>query len=181
MGGAVGSGNPKLAGIYLQVSCAVLFFVGFFVFLSWNFTEFVWVMFGSDPEISKMAGYYARVLAFSIPAQILFSQISQFFSAQRIMHPEVNASTMSMILNLAIGLVFVLGVGIPKFSGYGFAACPIVTTAVVWFQVLTIWYVYIYRQRLHEDSWDGWSMKEITWARIKTFSNLYFPGALGKS
>ena len=28
-----------------------------------------------------------------------------------------NASTMSMILNLAIGLVFVLGVGIPNFFG----------------------------------------------------------------
>jgi multidrug resistance protein, MATE family len=179
VGGAVGSNNPKLAGIYLQVSYLVLGFVGIAVFLSWNLTEWVWTTFGSDPEISKMAGYYAKVLALSLPAQILYSQLSQFFSAQRIMHPEVNASTMSMILNLLIGLVFVLGVGVPNFSGFGFKACPIVTTIVVYFQVLTMWYVYIYRQRLHETCWGGWSMKEITWARIKTFSSLYFPSAFG--
>jgi hypothetical protein len=30
-------------------------------------TEEVWLWFGSDPEICRLAGYYARVLSFAIP------------------------------------------------------------------------------------------------------------------
>lgn len=179
VGGAVGAGNPKLAGIYLQVAYAVISVVGIFVIIAWNFTEQVWVTFGSDAEISKMAGYYASVLSLSIPGQLIFSQLSQFFSAQRIMHPEVNASSFAMVCNLAFGLIFVLGIPIPNFEGYGFVACPWVTTSAVYIQLLLVWYVYIFHQRLHEPCWGGWSLQEITWARIKTFSVLYFPAAFG--
>ncbi|KAL3894005.1 MAG: hypothetical protein SGARI_007876, partial [Bacillariaceae sp.] len=43
VGGAVGSGNPKLAGIYLQVSYFVISAVSIFVFVAWNMTEKVWL------------------------------------------------------------------------------------------------------------------------------------------
>jgi MATE family multidrug resistance protein len=178
-GAAVGAGNPKLAGIYLQVSYFVLGFVLIVVFGSWHFTETVWIAFGSDPQIAGMAGYYAKVLAWSLPGQLLFSQLSQFFSSQRIMHPEVNASSCALILNLTLGLVLVLGIPIPGWQGFGFAACPIITTVVVYAQLFFMWFVYIYMQRLHEVCWPGWVWKEITMTRIKTFSDLYFPAALG--
>jgi len=115
VGGALGAGNPKLGGIYLQVSLVVLSVVAVFVFVSWNFTEQVWVKFGSDPKIAADAGYYARILSISIPGQVLFGQISQYFSAQRIMDPEVNSSLFALVLNLFLGLTFVLGIGIPNF------------------------------------------------------------------
>jgi multidrug resistance protein, MATE family len=171
-GSAVGAGNPKLAGIYLQVSYFVLAGLGVLVMISWWFTEKVWLAFGSDPEIAHMAGFYAQVLAWSIPGQLIFSQLSQFFQAQRIMHPEVNSSMVALFLNLTLGLVFVLGIPIPNFEGYGFPACPTVTTAVVYIQVLFFYTVYIHNQKLHEECWGGWSYKEITWERIKTFSDL---------
>ncbi|KAL3940788.1 MAG: hypothetical protein SGARI_000840, partial [Bacillariaceae sp.] len=179
VGGAVGAGNPQLAGIYLQVAYFVISFISVVVIICWNLTELVWKKFGSDPEIAKMAGYYASVLSISIPGQVVFGQLSQFFSAQRIMHPEVNASTLSLFFNLIFGLIFVLGVPIPNWSGYGFEACPIVTTCVVYVQIFSMWYVYIHRQRLHSPAWGGWSWEEITWTRIKTFSDLYFPSAFG--
>jgi multidrug resistance protein, MATE family len=179
VGGAVGAGNPKLAGIYLQVAYYVISFVSIFVIICWNLTEQIWTAFGSDPKIAKMAGYYSMVLSLSIPGQLAFSGLSPFFSAQRIMHPEVNASTAALFANLIFGLIFVLGIPFPDWSGYGFKACPIVTTCVVYVQFLFIWYVYVHKQRLHEPCWDGWNYKEITWARIRTFSGLYFPSALG--
>ena len=133
-----------------------------------------------------MAGYYARILSFSIPGQLAFAQLSQFFSSQRIMHPEVNAASAALILNLILGLVFVLGIiPIPgffsssSFDGFGFTACPVVTSAVVYVQLFVIWFFYVHIQRLHEPCWDGWSRKEITKQRIGTFSELYFPAALG--
>ena len=178
VGGAVGAGNPKLAGIYLQVSYAVVGVVAIGVFICWNFTEQVWISFGSDPEISKMAGYYARILSFSIPGIVSFTGLSQFFSAQRIMHPEVTASSFALLCNLVFGIIFVLGIPGTEFYGYGFTACPIVTTCVVYVQLLLIWYVYIHKQKLHEACWDKWAPNEVTWARIKTFSDLYFPAAM---
>lgn len=179
VGGAVGAGNPKLGGIYLQVALVVISVVAVGVFVFWNVTEQVWLAFGSDPEISRMAGYYARILSFSIPGQFVFTQLSQFFSAQRIMHPEVNASTFALVCNLFFGLIFVLGIPFKGFGGYGFKACPIVTSIVVYVQLLLFWFVYIYKQRLHADCWDKWAWNEITWPRIKTFSGLYFPSAFG--
>lgn len=179
VGGAVGAGNPRLGGVYLQVAYFVISFVSIIVIICWRLTERVWTTFGSDPEISRMAGYYASVLSISIPGQILFGQLSQFFSAQRIMHPEVNSSTLALFCNLIFGLVLVLGIPFPDWSGFGFKACPIVTTCVVYVQILFMWYIYIHRQHLHEAAWGGWSWQEITWPRIRTFSNLYFPSAFG--
>ena len=181
VGGAVGSGNPKLAGIYLQVSYFVISAVSILVFVAWNMTEKVWMWFGSDPEICRMAGYYARVLSFAIPAMIGFSQLAQFFFAQKIMHPVINSSSIGLFANLALGLVFVLGWPVPRFDGFGFEACPIVTTIVSYLQLAFLIVVYIYFGELHADCWPGWRFSEITWDRIKTFSDLYFPQALSST
>lgn len=178
-GAAVGAGNPKLAGVYLQVSYYVLGMILILVFICWSLTEQIWLWQGSDPKIARMAGYYATVLAYSLPGQLAFSQLSQFFSSQRIMRPEVTSASIAMGLNLVLGLVFVLGIPIPGFAGFGFTACPIVTTIVVYIQLLILWYFFIHVQRLHEACWDGWSWKEITWGRIRTFADLYFPAAFG--
>lgn len=196
VGGAIGAGNPKLAGAYLQVSYVVLAPVAVVVMICWFLTGFIWSRTDADPDIVSMAGYYASVLALSIPGQMIFSQLSQFFSAQRIMHPEVNTSSLALAANLVFGIAFVLGIpGIqgsasletaPKFfqwvdniTGLGFSACPVVTSSVVYLQLGVLFFVYIYKQQLHAPCWDGWSRDAITWARVKTFSNLYFPSALG--
>jgi Na+-driven multidrug efflux pump len=69
---AVGAGNNKLAGIYLQVSYVVLACISVIVIVAWLVTEQVWVAFGSDPAVAKDAGYYSSVLALSIPGVIIF-------------------------------------------------------------------------------------------------------------
>lgn len=176
---AVGAGNPKLAGVYLQISYYVLSYVVLFVFVCWSFTETIWLWFGSDPELAKMAGYYANVLAYSLPAQLAYGQLSQFFSSQRIMHPEVNASSIALISNLVLGLVLVLGVGVPGWNGFGFKACPLVTSIVTYVSFFVMWFVYCKVQKLHLDCWDGWDYSAITWERIRTFCDLYVPAALG--
>lgn len=182
-GSAVGAGNPKLAGIYLQVSYYVLSYLVAIVVILWFITEYVWLWFGTEPRIAAMAGYYAKVLALSLPGQMLFSQLSQFFSSQRIMYPEVNAATIATIANLVFGLVLVLGIPFNRygFEGYGFIACPIVTSCMVYLQIFIVGYFYMYKKRLHEPCWGGWSYQEITWERIKTFLDLYMPAALGMS
>ena len=175
-GAAFGAGNPHLAGVYLQVSYVVLGGVGVLVFGCWYWgTAWVW----RESPLAGMAGYYARVLAFSIPGQLFLSQLSQFFASQRILHPEVNASTVALVLNLVLGLWLVLGIPIPHWNGWGFEACPAVTTTVVYIQCFVLWYVYVHRQKLHQPCWPGWKPSEWTRTRIRTFVDLYVPAALG--
>jgi len=181
VGAAVGAGNHKVAGAYLQVSYFVIGIISVFVFCAWNVTAPLWKRFGSEPHIADEAGYYARVMSFSIPGLVAFSQMSQYFSAQRILYPEVNTATIALILNLSLGLVFVLGIPFPSFNGFGFVACPIVTAVVVYLQFAFFFLKYIHHQRLHEPCWDGWSWNHITTARVKTFVTLYFPAAMGSA
>mmetsp|Transcript_5735 Transcript_5735/g.14218 ORF Transcript_5735/g.14218 Transcript_5735/m.14218 type:complete len:557 (+) Transcript_5735:259-1929(+) len=181
IGGAVGAGNPKLAGIYIQVACVVVSAVGCGVVVLWNLTETVWLWFGSDPEISAMAGTYSRLLSLAIPGIIAFNLLTQFFSAQKILRPEATASAMGLVANLVLGLTLVLGWPIPGFGGFGFAFCPLVTTAVTYVQVAFVVLVCVGMQRLHEPCWPGLVPHEITRERIRTFSGLYFPAALSGS
>lgn len=178
-GAAIGAGNPHLAGIYLQVSLLVLTAIAGFVMICWWCTGLVWHAFGSEPHVADMAGYYATILSISIPAQVAAGQVSQFFSSQRIMHPEVNASAVALVLNLLLGLALVLGIFIPNFDGFGFVACPAVTAAVTYVQVLILVGVYCGYAGLHKPCWAGWDPAAWTWARIQIFGNLYFPAALG--
>jgi Na+-driven multidrug efflux pump len=181
VGGAVGAGNNALAGIYLQVSYVVLFAVSILVIIAWSLTEQICLAFGTDPSISRMAGYYAQALSTAIPGMIAFNQLSQFFSAQRIMKPEVHSATMGLFANLLFGLIFVLGWPVPGFNGYGFQACPLVTVVVTYAQLVFMIVVYIHILKLHAPCWSGWKPSEITWNRIKTFSDLYFPAALSSA
>ena len=52
--------------------------------------------------------------------------------------PVVACGVMAMLMNLAGGLIFVLGIPVANFSGYGFIACPIVTLAVEYAQLVYV-------------------------------------------
>ncbi|EED95746.1 hypothetical protein THAPSDRAFT_267977, partial [Thalassiosira pseudonana CCMP1335] len=139
VGQSVGANNPHLALIYLRISFLVLGTLSIPVMIAWTFTQQIWEAFGQSTAVAKDAGYYSFAFIFSIPAQIGWSQLAQFFSAQRVMKPEVVASLMALACNLVLGVVFVLGVPLKGFGGYGFKACPIVTVTVVWFQFIMLW------------------------------------------
>eukprot|EP00035_Acanthoeca_spectabilis_P006903 m.130461 g.130461 ORF g.130461 m.130461 type:complete len:83 (-) comp13713_c0_seq4:962-1210(-) len=63
-----------------------------------------------EKELAWDAWYYAAVLSACIPARIAFSQITQFFSAQRQMSPAVVCSVFGMIVNLIAGYSTSLGI-----------------------------------------------------------------------
>mmetsp|Transcript_13453 Transcript_13453/g.17617 ORF Transcript_13453/g.17617 Transcript_13453/m.17617 type:complete len:506 (+) Transcript_13453:155-1672(+) len=179
---SMGADNPLLAGIYLRVSLLVLSMLLVPVIVAWLFTGKFWQYFGEPASLYDDAQYYSTVLAVALPAMVFSSQLSQFFSAQRIMHPEVNASLLGLVANLLLGLVLVLGVGVQNFEGFGFEACPIVTSSVVYIKTFFMWFVYCHVQGLHLPCWGKNSLvtwkDEITKERVKTFSKLYFPSAL---
>jgi len=141
---------------------------------TWFCTKEVWVVFGENEKLAAAAGYFAAITALSIPAQILFSQLSQFLFAQRITKPQVLASLFALLFNLVFGVIFVLGFPIPNFAGFGFYACPVVTSLVEYVNVLFLGYMF---WKNHRNLWFGWKLNEITRERLATYSKLYIPTA----
>jgi MATE family multidrug resistance protein len=204
VGQSVGAKNHHLALIYLRISYVILGMLSVIVIISWSYTQQVWETLGQSADVAKDAGYYSFVFMFMVPAQVGFDQLASFFSAQRIMRPEVVTAVMALIINLLLGLVFVLGVPFKNFSGYGFTACPIVTVVVDWFQLIIFagyfnWFRkndQVWRHvkdtsttslELHSPRTNNCNAilllvrEGITQKRIVTFSKLYFPAALALS
>eukprot|EP00927_Polykrikos_kofoidii_P036655 TRINITY_DN3093_c0_g1_i2.p1 TRINITY_DN3093_c0_g1~~TRINITY_DN3093_c0_g1_i2.p1 ORF type:complete len:513 (+),score=62.90 TRINITY_DN3093_c0_g1_i2:70-1539(+) len=175
---ALGANNKMLVGIWLQVSYAVLAPLCVIVFVLWCLTGVVLRAFGRDEQIAADANYYAVVLALCLPTRILFSQLSTFFTSQKIMRPGVVCSTFSMVANLCFGLFFVLGVPLSGWDGYGFLACPWVTTVVELLQIALLWFVFCYIQQLHVDCWPGWSTSHITKERVMKYLGQAVPMTL---
>ncbi|KAL7545794.1 hypothetical protein ACHAWF_009139, partial [Thalassiosira exigua] len=188
VGQSIGANNRRLASVYLRISYLVLGALSVGVMVSWGYTERVWTWLGQSEEVARDAGYYSSVFILSVPAQLWFSQLSQFLSAQRIMKPEVTASLMALLCNLVLGVGLVLGVPFLNFHGFGFKACPLVTVAVMWCQCLILnfyWQNHSANQSptssIGNARWMlSWS-EGITLDRIRTYSVLYFPAALALS
>mmetsp|Transcript_43080 Transcript_43080/g.99184 ORF Transcript_43080/g.99184 Transcript_43080/m.99184 type:complete len:501 (-) Transcript_43080:212-1714(-) len=176
-GQAWGAGNKMLVGAWLQVAYTVLLSVMVPVWVCWALTQQVLRAFGKDEEQSEDAGYYALVLALCLPVRIFFSQLTSFFSVQKIMRPSMLCSTFGMVTNLILSLVFVLGFPFPGWSGFGFKACPWVTTCVEYVQLMLLWFVYCYWLQLHKDCWPGWSSEHVTRDRVCKYFKMYLPAA----
>eukprot|EP00440_Ansanella_granifera_P070848 gb/GFBE01076892.1/.p1 GENE.gb/GFBE01076892.1/~~gb/GFBE01076892.1/.p1 ORF type:complete len:539 (+),score=97.35 gb/GFBE01076892.1/:1-1617(+) len=177
-GQAFGAGNKMLVGKWLQVSYAVLFAVMVPVFICWCLTGPVLRAMNKTEEEVSDASYYALVLMICLPVRICFSQLTTFFSCQKIMRPSVVCSTAGMLMNLVGALVLVLGFGIPGWDGFGFKACPWVTTFVEYFQFFILWFIFCYVKELHKECWPGWSWEHVTRARVMQYGNMYLPAAL---
>ena len=57
-----------------------------------------------------------------IPARVLFSQLSQYLAAQGIVKPSMQVALIGLAVNLALGLVLVVGVPFEHFSANASAA-----------------------------------------------------------
>jgi len=177
---AIGAGNKKLAGVWLQVSLTLLTLLAIPVIALWTLGTYpVLRALGEEHQLASRAAYYAGTLALCIPARIGFKQLVQYFQSQRIMRPSVITSCIAMCLNLVLGLVLVLGQPFPRIlHAFGFPACPLVTCFAEYVQLLVLVGYFCLWKKLHQECWPGWSRAEVTGARLRTFAGIYLPAAL---
>lgn len=176
---AIGSNNKKLAGVWAHVALLVLSIASIPVMIIWCCIGPMLSAVGAEASLIGPAEYYCFVLLSAIPARIMSHVVNQYFLAQRITRPLVVCGITALVLNLALGLLLVLGIPIPGWPGLGFALCPVVTALVEWTQLSIMIFFYCKYRQLHTDCWPGWSWSHITKARVMKFSTVFFPAALG--
>lgn len=181
---AYGAGNYGLVGTWLKVSYVVLGLIGVPVMIAWLMTNRALQLFGvRDQQTRSDAALYATILAISIPAQIGFGQLSQFFSSQQIMTPSYIAAPAALLVNLLAGIAFVVGVP-GLFRGFGFVACPSVTTSVEYFQFSFVVIVFCVWKKLHltcAPEVGFFSTRDVTRSRIVEYFLMYIPAALASA
>ena len=64
--------------------------------------------------IAKLSAEHFQMAC--IPARVLFSQLSQYLAAQGIVKPSMQVALIGLAVNLALGLVLVVGVPFEHFS-----------------------------------------------------------------
>ena len=179
---AYGAGNYALVGTWLKVSYVVLGIIGIPVMAAWFSTGPALRALGvRDDGLRASAALYASILAISIPAQIGFGQLSQFFAAQQVMEPSYFAAPCAMIVNIVAGVVLVLGVRGTSFDGFGFVACPTVTAIVEYFQFSFVVVVFCLVKQKHvkcRPDVGYWSLADVTASRLATYFAMYIPAAI---
>mmetsp|Transcript_53327 Transcript_53327/g.126066 ORF Transcript_53327/g.126066 Transcript_53327/m.126066 type:complete len:442 (+) Transcript_53327:30-1355(+) len=178
VGNAVGAGNKKMGGVWLQVSLIVVGSVTIPVMILWFLTEPVTRGFGVEGSMAADAGFFATILALCLPARTAFGQATQFFSAQKIIRPNAYVTGFGATFNLVSGLILVLGIPIQNWDGFGFPACPWTTVATEHLQLLLLWYYACHLKGLHEECWGGWKWAEITKERLIEYCRMFFPAVL---
>ena len=110
VGQAVGSGNPAMAGVWLQVSLACLAPLAIIPLILWStLTTSVLSLITTDTSLLAPGALYAAVLASAIPGRVVFSQLSQYLTARHVMYPTTVSAVVALLTNLGLGLFFILG------------------------------------------------------------------------
>ena len=83
VGQAIGAGHREMAGVWLQVSLACLLPLALVPLVLWSaLTAPVLSLISPDPALTGPGSLYAGVLASALPGRVLFSQLSQYLTAQ---------------------------------------------------------------------------------------------------
>jgi len=183
VGQAVGAGKPEMAGVWLQVSLACIAPLSLVPLVLWStLTSTVMSTFTSDSALLAPGALYAGVLAAAIPGRVLYSQASQYLTARRVMFPSTVSAICALVTNLCLGLFLVLGLpNIPGFAHqFGFSAAAPTTVASEYVQLGVLILLGFVIGHHHRGAWpaQGWSLSNVTRARIWEFYKLYLPSAL---
>jgi MATE family multidrug resistance protein len=129
-GQAFGAKQYHMLGIYMQRAIFVLYLVCIPISLVWWNMDALLVSLGQNPEISALAGLYARYLVPTVFAVATVQPLLKFLQAQSIVLPMALFSAITLLLHIPLCwlLIFKLGVG--------YRGAAIATSASSWLNVI---------------------------------------------
>jgi MATE family multidrug resistance protein len=176
---AIGAGNKKLAGVWLQLAfffCTVicLIVIGFY-FL----TETVVGMISEQPGIPHMSQQYNAFAALSLWPMVMYMALRQYFQALQIVRPAFVVSTITVFFNFAMNELLVFG--IDGYGGLGLIGSPLATFCSMIFQIVSFCTYVIFIKKYHADYWDGFSLECFRADRMRRYIKVALPMTIGSA
>ena len=184
---AIGAGNPKLAGNWLQLSLGISSVMLIPSFIILFFVKDIISPFEHDKDVLKYASIFGRYSTCFLIPTFVYMAIRQYFQALQIVHPATIVSVLSVGMNLLLNQVLIYGVHIDwhniqiEWNGLGFIGSPLATTCSLIFQLTSFClYAVLFKQYPKKSgAWGGFTIQSFQWNRIKNFFKVIGPMMIG--
>lgn len=180
VGQAMGSGNPQMAGIWLQQSMFWLTMSMLPCLIGFFYVEPVLTYLGFPQHVCHVAGTYAMYnVVWPIPNG-WYQCMRFYFQAQGMARPAMYNNLAFLFINALLNWTFVFGGPlryIMGWKGLGFIGAAISLSISRTMQsVVYFFYMFVIKQH-HQNSWPegGWSMEHHTLARTREFMKQSLP------
>mmetsp|Transcript_3008 Transcript_3008/g.7072 ORF Transcript_3008/g.7072 Transcript_3008/m.7072 type:complete len:564 (+) Transcript_3008:91-1782(+) len=177
VGQAMGSGNPKMAGIWLQQSMFWLAMSMLPFLIPMFYVEDVLLALDFSKDVAKVAGTYAKFnIVWPIPNG-LYQCMRFYFQAQGMPRPAMYNNIVFLFVNALLNWIFVFGGPFKHWNGLGFIGAAI-SLSISRTSQSVVYYIYMFViKKNHLNTWpdDGWSFKHHTLDRTKEFMKQSLP------
>ncbi|CAJ1959193.1 unnamed protein product [Cylindrotheca closterium] len=177
VGQAMGSGNPKMAGIWLQQSMFWLAISMLPFLIPMFYVEDVLLALDFSKDVAKVAGTYAKFnIVWPIPNG-LYQCMRFYFQAQGMPRPAMYNNICFLFVNALLNWIFVFGGPFKHWNGLGFIGAAI-SLSISRTSQSVVYFIYMFLiKKNHLNTWpdDGWSFKHHTWERTKEFMKQSLP------
>mmetsp|Transcript_7538 Transcript_7538/g.22093 ORF Transcript_7538/g.22093 Transcript_7538/m.22093 type:complete len:583 (-) Transcript_7538:157-1905(-) len=168
VGQAVGSGNPKMAGVWLQQSMFWLTAAMLPSLVGCFYVEPMLKLLDFPEDVSAVAGTYAKFNVFWPIPNGLYQCMRFYFQAQGLPRPAMYNNIVFLFINAALNYIFVFG-GPFRWKGLGFIGAAVSLSISRTMQSFVYFvYMFLYK-RHHANTWPGLSFKHHTRARTVEF------------
>jgi len=180
VGQALGSGNKKMAGTWLQLSCFFLAisYVPFLV-IQYLFTGKLLGLLGFDADVCELGDLFAKwSIIWPIPNGI-YQCMRFYFQAQGMSRPAMYNNIAFVLINGFLNWTFVFGgpfqYGPKGWHGVGFVGAALSISCSRCAQPLTYWlYMFMWKKH-HKETWPGINLQFLRADRVKKFCGQALP------
>jgi len=169
---AIGAGNPKLAGNWLQLSLVLCILSSIPVIVVFYFGGNILEWFNDDKDVLENAKIYGHFGCMIFLPVIVYCALRQFFQAAQIVIPATIVSLLTIGVN--IGLNQLLVFGIYGYGGWGMKGSPIATVLSFIFQI-SVFMIIMLSKGYFREYWGGWSWSSFRRDRVSKLLGLVFP------
>jgi MATE family multidrug resistance protein len=168
-GQAYGAKQYHMLGIFLQRGILALVFISLPVTVIWYNIGELLIICGQDPEISAMAGEYARWLIPMLYALAISQPLIKFLLAQSVVIPMTMISILALVVHIPLCWLLIF-----KF-GFGFRGAAITNGISSWLTVVFL-ALYVKFSPLCKKTWTGFSWD--AFYDLKAFFKLAIPSTI---
>jgi len=173
---SIGAGNPKLAGVWLQLAIFVTTLLCIPVLAGYLATKPVVTLLVPIDNVPELALEFNIVSMLVLWPMVMYMCIRQYFQTLSVVTPAAVVSFLTVGFNFWMNLIFVPADGV---FGWGLKGSPFATFLSMIFQIVCFSSYVIGYKKYHKDFWGGWTWAFLKPHRVKHFMNLVLPMAIG--